>query len=480
MIRYSPKKRYFKINIPSDTLFFILSFSYIILFGTLSILKYFSLHSTFFDLGIFENVVWRIAFNGDYYLISFGHFQPILLFYSLAYKIFPSPITLLLLQTITIGIGSYPLYKISKKYLKGNLPLLVILAYFLYPGVEYGNLFDFHTDHLFMTLMLFGFYFLEENKIKGLIIVSILCLFIKEPLILSLFMFGFYIVIKRRYYKSGIFIIILSAVVFISATYLFIPYFTKGTSYYNIAFSKLGTSIPDILKNIILNPKLLITEFFSDWKKQLFIFSIFAPVMFIALLSPLELLPVLPVTFIGIITQIPNYYMVRSHYFASIVPGLFIAFIYGLKKLQKVKKLPFYLIIWIIVINMILSPSPISLTFWSKTNFSYSRNAYIITKRDKMIKEALRKYIPSDAEVVVSTQNSLNYSLLAQRRWYLPFPEAMERADFVVIDLKKPLTVGDKVDEQKFTKLFKEIIKTRDIIFRDDEFYIFGKKKVVM
>jgi len=78
-----------------------------------------------------------------------------------------------------------------------------------------------------------------------------------------------------------------------------------------------------------------------------------------------------------------------------------------------------------IFFHILLSPSPISRIFWFELVPQYHYTAYIPTKRDAMIKEAIKKYIPDDFNVSVSTQNSVNCAHLAHRHYYFCFPKGV-------------------------------------------------------
>ncbi len=102
------------------------------IFGTMSVLRYLSFHTAFFDLGIYVHSVWNIAELGDLSYLGWGHFRPILGVYALFYKLFPSALTLHLLQTLAIGLSAVPLYYIAKKKLgQGFYALLIVIIHFL-------------------------------------------------------------------------------------------------------------------------------------------------------------------------------------------------------------------------------------------------------------------------------------------------------------------------------------------------------------
>ena len=184
-----------------------------------------------------------------------------------------------------------------------------------------------------------------------------------------------------------------------------------------------------------------------------------------------------------------------------------------------------------IFFHILLSPSPISRIFWFELVPQYHYTAYIPTKRDAMIKEAIKEYIPDDFNVSVSTQNSVNCAHLAHRRYYFCFPKGATEpakvpdfsnksliglwtvikdlvsgqwtkekrlpttdyrliyADYVVLDLKRQWFVNDRgcdlwrngqchnpAFSQEFLKLVEETKKRYDLIYEKDGFMILKRR----
>jgi len=184
-----------------------------------------------------------------------------------------------------------------------------------------------------------------------------------------------------------------------------------------------------------------------------------------------------------------------------------------------------------IFFHILLSPSPISRIFWFELVPQYHYTAYILTKRDAMIKETIKKYIPDDFNVSVSTQNSVNCAHLAHRRYYFCFPKGATEpakvpdfsnksliglwtvikdlvsgqwtkekrlpttdyrliyADYVVLDLKRQWFVNDRgcdlwrngqchnpAFSQEFLKLVEETKKRYDLIYEKDGFMILKRR----
>jgi hypothetical protein len=138
-----------------------------------------------------------------------------------------------------------------------------------------------------------------------------------------------------------------------------------------------------------------------------------------------------------------------------------------------------------------------------------------------MIKKALLQYIPADPDVSVTTQNTVNWDHLANRKVYLPFPLGVglphrvmdwssrdllglwqyvrsgvmppaitdaRYADYVVLDLKRPWFIIDKGCDwlydacrnhevsEKFVQLVEETRRRYSTVFEVDGFMILRRK----
>ena len=470
---------------------------YCVVFGTMSILRYLSFHTAFFDLGIYDHAIWNIAERGDLSYLAWGHFRPIVGIYSFFYRLFPSAITLLSLQTITIGLGAVPLYYIAKMKLgHGFYAFLIVIIYFLYSPLEYNNLFDFHTDHLLVLLMFLAFYFLEKNKPLAFFLVCLPGLFLKEPLILTVSMMGFYAMVRHRMYKSGALVFVGGFLFFFLVINIIMPKLSgiaPGTGFER-SFSYLGNNVFEIMKTLLLHPGIIVEEISNIWKMGYLTF-LFVPLLLIPLLSPLSLLPALPALAISLLSHWRTHYWIQYQYTASLIAPIFISLIYGLKflkerggypktwfrkhfrinlsKNQFLKTSLFTILIVSIYYNITLSPSPISIFFWKRLMRDYYQTAYIITERDKVLDNAIRKFIPEEASV--TSQNTVNNSYLAHRAEYQSFVWGTAKTDYVVLDQKRAGFIRDETYQREYQEKLKKLSQGYRVIYSYDGIYIFER-----
>jgi len=485
----------------SSLFLWIAIFVYCGVFGTMSILRYLSFHTGFFDLGIYDHAIWNIAERGDLSYLSWGHFRPIVGVYALFYKLFPSAITLLLLQTLAIGLSAVPLYYIAKNKLgHGFYGLLIVIIYFLYSPVQYNNLSDFHADHLLMLLMFSAFYFLEKDKPLAFLLVCLPGLLLKEPLILSIGAMGFYAMIRHRMYKSGGILLVGAAILFYLIMSDVMLYLGRD-SYVSMvlhreSFSYLGSNLFEAAKNLLFHPWIIIKEIINAWKIGYLVF-LFVPLLLISLLSPLSLIPALPALAISLLSHQRNHYWIQYQYTVSVIAPVFIALIYGLKflserkgrlktwfkkhlrinlnKNQLLKTFLYTILAVSIYYNITLSSSPISVLFWKRLMRDYYKTSYVITERDRVLGDAIRKFIPEEASV--TAQTTVNNSYLAHRAEYHSFVWGTAETDYVVLDQKRADFVRDEEYKREYEEKSKKLSESYRIVFSYDGIYIFERIK---
>jgi len=283
-----------------------------IFFSVLGIRRYKTLNSYYYDLGIMNQVVYNTSrgrflemtnptYNKNMSRLAI-HFDPILAIFAPFYKIYPGPETLIIGQSIILGLGALAVFLISQVILRQELlGLLFSISYLLYFPVQRAVLFDFHAVTLATTFLLFAFYFnlVKKNLLYFLFI--ILSLLTKEHIGLVIFMLGIYLTFVKKNRKIGIITSILGLIFFFATVYIVIPYFNGGAHFAISYFSNIGSRINNIIAQGFLYSKILIVPAF---------FSLF---------SPRSFLIALPEWAINILSSNGNMRSIVFHYNSIIV-----------------------------------------------------------------------------------------------------------------------------------------------------------------
>ena len=200
-------------------LIFLIAF-YNLIFVSLSLGRHLSLNSTYLDLGLESQAVWNTS-QGRWFEVSFGangslvsalsyHVTPIIVLLAPFYRLWPSPVILLFLQTFILSLGALAVYLLAKKILKSvRLALIFVLVYLLYPPLQYANLFDFHYVTLAATLLLFAWYFMEIKRWNIFYLLLVLAVLTKENVALVAALFGLYVFLIFKERKKGAIILLL-------------------------------------------------------------------------------------------------------------------------------------------------------------------------------------------------------------------------------------------------------------------------------
>jgi uncharacterized membrane protein len=134
---------------------------YVVVWSWITILKFYALHATVFDLGLEMEQLWKFVhpygFTATAYVLTALN-QP--------FQFLLSPLSLplsypflLVVQSLGLASGAFAVYGISRSVLKNGADAYCLsLAYLLYFPLGGVNWFDFHAQAFFIPLFLWGFF----------------------------------------------------------------------------------------------------------------------------------------------------------------------------------------------------------------------------------------------------------------------------------------------------------------------------------
>jgi|GEM_PF-1180391 len=179
---------------------------YALAFGIITSLRHYNFQTQTSDMAIFVNTMWN-TIHGQWMLNTLEevpntlgvHMSPILFLLVPFYWLFTSPYTLLIIQTIAVALGAYPLFLLARKVLENDkIAAAIAISYLLYPGLEWANFYDFHPIAFFPTLFLTAFYFAYEKRLFSATIFFVIAASTREDAILVVLFTGIYLFIHNR------------------------------------------------------------------------------------------------------------------------------------------------------------------------------------------------------------------------------------------------------------------------------------------
>jgi uncharacterized membrane protein len=372
---------------------------YVLLFFSSCCLKYYGFAYDDFDLAIHDQIVWNILhgsiFNsilGIDFLGNHVHFISFLV--APFYWLIPHPLFLLFLQTVFFAAGVYPLYALSRLYLDDQMSLITCLIYLLYPGLGYANLYEFHpTCFACFFLLCTAYYFYKENfaRFSIFMILSLLC---QENIALIFFMWGIYALFLKRQWKWVLWPTCLGLAYFLLCVYYILPAFNKNTLNFFSIYSQLGGSLGQIAKTSFFHPGKVLAIMFQ-LNKIVYLKQLFVGVSFLPLFSPLALLPLVLIFIQHLLSNRPSEVTLTYHYTAEMIPFIFVAFIFGARKIiafvSHFKYLGWMLLLNALIVNLVIGPHLHLIDQYQKLSDPN------VIEREKFIEQ-----IPKDAPVVAT------------------------------------------------------------------------------
>ncbi|MEU0175576.1 DUF2079 domain-containing protein [Streptomyces massasporeus] len=146
------------------------------------------------DLGIFEQVVRAYAqlrrpvadLKGPGFIILGDHFSPVTALLAPLYRLFPSPVTLLVAQAALFALSAVPVTRAAARFLGRRRGLALGLAYGLSWGIQRAVDFDFHEICFAVPLIAFSLEALLARRPRAALWWALPLVLVKEDLGLTL------------------------------------------------------------------------------------------------------------------------------------------------------------------------------------------------------------------------------------------------------------------------------------------------------
>ncbi len=316
-------------------------------FALLSVQQHRAFLTNGLDLGNVDQALWNTA-HGRFLEFSLMtpirsrlalHVEPILLAFVPFYWLkLGSPELLLAVQATVAALGAWPLYRIARLKLGtgGNsrldwLLLVFPLAYLLYPPLESAVLFDFHAVTLAPTFFLFALLALEQKQTGRFVLFLVLAMACKEDMPLVAAMIGLYAGLAHRRWRLAVGVAALAAVWFGVAVLVVQPRFAAGGNIQLDRYAWLGASLPEMVLTLLTRPARVVDHLWNQADLPGYLARLLFPTAFLALFSPLSLLPTLPALAVNLLSDNPFTWRLEDfHYAAPLAPFVFVSAIYGI------------------------------------------------------------------------------------------------------------------------------------------------------
>ena len=411
-------------------------------FAALSVLRQRAFATGRFDLGNMVQAVWWTAHGHPLQMTNLhgqqisrlaAHVDPILAVFGPLWWIWPSPDLLLVTQALAVATGAWPVFLLARKHLESSRAALgFALAYLLYPATGWLTLNEFHPVALATPLLLFAFWYLDNDRLLPFALFAVAAAACKEEIGLVVAGFGLWYALAKRRRVEGAAIAVLGVAWSAIAIAVVIPHFhTAGESDFYGRYSEVGGSAVGIIKTAFTDPLRILDAAFST-RDLHYLLELVAPLAALCLLAPLVLIAAVPELAINLLSATQTQTSIHFHYTAGLIPPLVIAAVLGAKRLNRwTAPVAIAVVVAALLGNYRLGP----ITGWRHVpgGARFQATAARVTDHDRIAARALR-LIPKTA--VVSATNTLGAHLSARRR-VLSFPFVQD-ATWIAADETQP------------------------------------------
>ena len=332
------------INIPSSLennhkkILWVFIIIYILVFSAFSLYKYFTYNYIGLDLAIYNQVFYNSA-QGHFFGLTIhphsylgDHFELIIIFLLPFYFILKNPGTLLILQTLFLGLAAYPLFILARRKLSINLSLFLAIFYLTNVFTHNINSYEFHILPFAIPLFFLLFYFYLKEKFGLFLLILSLSLLVREDVSLTIIAFAFLALFEKKSLKWVIFPLIFGIIWFIFSLKM-TGYFSGYGQYKFIRYyGWLGNDFKSIILAIINHPLTVLKHLFSG-QNLAFLAGLFLPFGFLPFIRTKYLIPTLIIILQILLLGMAGALALEIHYTSLILPFLLISLIFVFEKI---------------------------------------------------------------------------------------------------------------------------------------------------
>ncbi len=404
--------------------------AYALLFSFVTVTRHFTFLTHALDLGYYVQLTWNLA-RGRGPRVSLpemhawgDHLSPIMYLFAPAFWVAPGPVILLVAQSMILALGAVAVFGIARDRLGDERPAAAFaVLYLVNPSLHGINVRDFHAAALAIPLLLAAIYFAQAGRPWLVCAAALLTLMTREDATIPLAGLGLWLALGRRRWLAGGALALGAFGLLIAETRWVLPYY-RGEPYaqHLARYAHLGRSVMEIVAAVLLHPLQTLAGLLTA-DRLIYILALLAPLAFLPLRAPAELLGALPALAQNLLGADPVLYNYRDQYQAFVLPFLILAAIagYGRAAAKRPGRWPVAVLVIAMAVSLALSSRTVN-------NLAVAR---WWPSAEQRVGYAVLAQVPAQAAVSAQDPYVAHLSL---RPLVFVFPEGIEKADYVLVN----------------------------------------------
>ena len=320
--------------------------AYALVMGFIVVTRHRAIQTHALDLGYYVQVVWSIAAGHGAYVTfppmhAWGdHLSPVLYLLTPLAWAAPGAIGLLAVQTLVLAAGGLVVYGYAARRLEaapaaGGLALLFLVN----PSLHGINIRDIHPQAFAITLIVGAALAFDAGRYAWCAVALGLTLACREDAAVAVCGFGIWLATARGRWRLGAAVAV-SSVLLLACDLKYVMPIFRGEPYPHLhRFAYLGSSLGEILLNIVVRPWRWVGVAFAGGK-LVYLLVMLLPLGFLPLLAPRALAAAVPPLALNLLSIDPVLTNFRSQYQAFVLPFLMLAAIDGYARIRAWPRAP--------------------------------------------------------------------------------------------------------------------------------------------
>jgi uncharacterized membrane protein len=303
----------------------------------ISLFRYLRLDPTSWDLGIFTEYVKQYAhlhapivdIRAPGINLLGDHFHPIVALIAPFFRVFPTPVTLLVAQALLAAVSVIPVSRAGAHLLGTGAGRAIGAAYGFSWGLQQMVNFDFHEIAFAVPLLACSLSALVRGRMRAAVWWALPLVFVKEDQGFTVAAIGIIIALAYKRPRAGLLLAAWGLAWSFLAITVIIPHFSPTHDY---MYWSDGGGVSPVGGHLSVTG--LIGQLAAGWSTKVPTLAlILLPTAFLSLWSPL-VLAVVPSLLLRFVGTNSAYWGTDWHYNATVMPIVFIAAIDGMARIR--------------------------------------------------------------------------------------------------------------------------------------------------
>jgi uncharacterized membrane protein len=396
-----------------------------------------------FDLGNMVQAVWSTTqgrplestdnATGEQIIRLGGHVDPFLMLLAPVWKVWPSPMSLALVQIAVVALGAVPVFWLARRRLESeHIAGLLAFAYLAYPWVATSAYGAIHPVTFAITFLLFGVWFLETDRLVPFLVFAVLTMSTGELMGVPILALGIWFAFAHGRRAAGAAIAGLGLAWTAFALLVVVPHYRTGGNQFFGFYDHIGGSPQGVLKMLFTHPRTVLGAL-VEGHDIAYLLWLAVPLLGLFFLSPGLAAVATPQLLANDLSDFKSMTDPRYHSVAAVIPFLIAATVLGIGRVGPARR-------GLAAAGVLVASATISLAVgpWARIvdGTPFGGRPRLSDARVEALAAAVAA-VPDG--VPVSTSNSVG-AHVSDRKYVYTVP-MIGRAEWIVIDLADPYVV---------------------------------------